>query len=135
MSSVATVMLVDLFGEAGGFELAVLTAGAVLGVLLGGVARLGCSCGLVSHFHRVSGPVVIGDDDGVRGFVRPSEFHPGISLPRHSSGVCRGRPKPWQCSPTVTLRWSGLDGASVRVRFVGIVDVGGPLYFVFMTSS
>ncbi len=40
MSSVATVMLVDLFGEAGGFELAVLTAWAVLGVLLGGVARL-----------------------------------------------------------------------------------------------
>jgi hypothetical protein len=41
MSSVATAMLVDMVGEAGGLEL------AVLGVLLGGVARLGCSCGLV----------------------------------------------------------------------------------------
>jgi hypothetical protein len=49
MSSVATVMLVDLVGEAGGLELTVLTAGAVLGVLLGRVARLGCSCGLVLH--------------------------------------------------------------------------------------
>ena len=35
--------------EAGGLELAVLDGGVVLGVLLGGVARLGCSCGLVSH--------------------------------------------------------------------------------------
>ncbi len=42
-------MLVDLVGEAGGLKLAILTAWAVLGVLLGGVARLGCSCGLVSH--------------------------------------------------------------------------------------
>ena len=41
MSSVVTAMLVDMVGEAGGLEL------AVLGVLLGGVARLGCSCGLV----------------------------------------------------------------------------------------
>jgi hypothetical protein len=48
MSSVATAMLVVLVGEAGGFELAVLSGGAVLRVLLGGVARLGCSCGLVS---------------------------------------------------------------------------------------
>jgi hypothetical protein len=51
MSSVAMVMLVDLVGEAGGLELAVLAAGAVLGFLLGGDARLGCSCGLVSHMH------------------------------------------------------------------------------------
>ena len=49
MSTVATVMLVDMVGEAGGLELAVLSGGAVLGVLLGGVARLGCSCGLVPH--------------------------------------------------------------------------------------
>jgi len=34
MSSVATVMLVDMVGEAGGLELAVLAGGAVLGVLL-----------------------------------------------------------------------------------------------------
>ncbi len=49
MSSVATAMLVDMVGEAGGLELAVLVGGAVLRVLLGGVARLGCSCGLVSQ--------------------------------------------------------------------------------------
>jgi len=40
MSSVATAMLVDMVGEAGGLELAVLVGGAVRGVLLGGVARL-----------------------------------------------------------------------------------------------
>ena len=39
------------------------------GPLLGGVARLGCSCGLVSNEHRVSGPVAIGSVDGVSGFV------------------------------------------------------------------
>ena len=60
MSSIATVMLVVLIGEAGGLELAVLTAGAVLGFLIGGVARLGCSCGLVLHLHWVSGPIAIG---------------------------------------------------------------------------
>jgi hypothetical protein len=49
MPSVATAMLVDMIGEAGGLELAVLVGGAVLRVLLGGVARLGCSCRLVSH--------------------------------------------------------------------------------------
>ena len=70
MSSVATAMLVDMVGEAGGLELAVLVGGAVLRVLLGGVARLGCSCGLVSQQHRMSGPVAISDIDGVRGFVR-----------------------------------------------------------------
>ena len=70
MISVATAMLVDMVGEAGGLELAVLVGGAVLGVLLGGVARLGCSCGLVSQQHRMSGPVAISDIDGVRGFVR-----------------------------------------------------------------
>ena len=69
MSSVATVMLVDMIEEAGGLELAVLAGGAVLGVLLGGVARLGCSCKLVSNKHRVSGPVTNCDIDGVRGFV------------------------------------------------------------------
>ena len=62
-------MLVDMVGEAGGLELAVLVGGAVLRVLLGGVARLGCSCGLVSQQHRVSDPVAISDIDGVRGFV------------------------------------------------------------------
>ena len=45
MSSVATAMLVDMVGEAGGLELAVLVGGAVLRVLLGGVARLGYSTG------------------------------------------------------------------------------------------
>ena len=69
MSSVATAMLVDMVGEAGGLELAVPVGGAVLRVLLGGVARLGCSCGLLSQQHRVSGPVAISDIDGVRGFV------------------------------------------------------------------
>ena len=47
MSSVTTAMLVDMVGEAGGLELAVLVGGAVLRVLLGGVARLSCGCGLV----------------------------------------------------------------------------------------
>ena len=65
MSSVATAMLVDMVGEAGDLELAVLVSGAVLRVLLGGVARLGCSCGLVSQKHRVSGPVASSDIDGV----------------------------------------------------------------------
>jgi len=105
MSSVATVMLVDMVGEAGGLELAVLVGGAVLGVLLGGVARLDCSCGLVSQQHRVSGP---GDSDGIRGFVRlgvdptASAFYPGMSL-------------------VTSMSW--MDGASVRVRLVGTVDV------------
>ena len=49
MSSVATTMLVDMVGEAGGLELAVLVGGAVLRVLLGGVARLGCSSGSQQH--------------------------------------------------------------------------------------
>ncbi len=35
MPSVATAMLVDMIGEAGGLELAVLVGGAVLRVLLG----------------------------------------------------------------------------------------------------
>ena len=68
MSTVATAMLVDMVGVAGGLELAVLVGTAVLRVLLGGVARLGCSCGLLSQQHRVSGPVAISDIDGVRGF-------------------------------------------------------------------
>ena len=59
MSSVATAMLVDMVGEAGGLELAVLVGGAVLRVLFGGVARLGCSCGLVSQQHWVSGPLLL----------------------------------------------------------------------------
>ena len=42
MCSVVTAVLVILVGEAGGLELAVLAARAVLGVLLGGVPRLGC---------------------------------------------------------------------------------------------
>ena len=69
MSSVATAMLVDIVGEVGGLELAVLVGGAVLRVLLGGVPRPGCSCGLVFQQHRVSGPVAISDIDGVHGFV------------------------------------------------------------------
>ena len=80
MSSVATTMLVDMVGEAGGLELAVLVGGAVLRVLLGGVARLGCSCGLVSQQHRVSGPVAISDIDGVRGFVRLGVDPPALGI-------------------------------------------------------
>ena len=57
-------MLVDMVGEAGGLELAVLVGGAVLRVLLGGVARLGCSSG--SQQNRVSGPVAISNIDGIR---------------------------------------------------------------------
>ena len=69
MSSVATAILINMVGEAGGLELAVLVDRTVLRVLLGGVARLGCNCGLVSQQHRVSDPVAISDIDGVRGFV------------------------------------------------------------------
>jgi len=69
MFFVATVMLVDIVGEAGVLELAVLAGWAVLGVLLGGVARLCYSGWLVSHEHRVLGPVAVGDVDGVCGFV------------------------------------------------------------------
>ena len=70
MSSVATVMLVDMVGEACGLKLAVLVGGVVLGVLLGGVVRLGCSCGLVPHQHWMLGSVAISNIDGVRSFVR-----------------------------------------------------------------
>ena len=89
MPSVATAMLVDMVGVAGGLELAILVGGAVLGVLLGGVARLGCSCGLVSQKHRVSGPVAISDIDGVQ---RPSVFHPGMPLLGNArlQLLCRG---------------------------------------------
>jgi len=67
MSSVATVMLVDMVAEAGGLELAVLAGGAVLGVLLGGVARLGwCR---MSTGCRAPLPL--------ESIQRPSEFHPG----------------------------------------------------------
>ena len=67
MSSVAAAMLVVMVGEAGGFELAVLSGGAVLGVLLGGVARLGwCR---MSTGYRAPKPL--------ESIQRPSEFHPG----------------------------------------------------------
>jgi hypothetical protein len=66
---------------------------------------------------------------------RPSKFHPEMSLRRHSSRVCRGRPQTWQCSPTVALRWSGLDRVSARARFVGMVEVGGPSRFMSAPSS
>jgi hypothetical protein len=85
MSSAATVMLVGMVGEAGGLELAVLAAGAVLRVLLGGVARLGCSCGLVSDEHRVSGPVAIGDVDGIRGFVGLGIDSTPLGYPYHGT--------------------------------------------------
>ena len=62
MSSVATTMLVDMVGEAGGLELAVL------------VARLGCSCGLVSQQHRMSGPVAISNIDGPRRSILGSPY-------------------------------------------------------------
>ena len=55
MSFAVTVMLaVQLIGEEGLFELAILAAGAVLGVLLGRVPRLGCSLGMGSDKHRVN---------------------------------------------------------------------------------
>jgi len=67
MSSVATVMLVDMVAEAGGLELAVLAGRTVLGVLLGGVARLGwCR---MSTGYRAPLPL--------ESIQRPSEFHPG----------------------------------------------------------
>ena len=72
-SVVAVVLVIRLVGEAGLFELGVLAAGiaagAILGVLLGGVPRLGCSLGMRSDKHRVLGPVTIGNVDGVRGLV------------------------------------------------------------------
>ena len=67
MPSVATTMLVDMVGVAGGLELVVPVGGAVLRVLLGGDARLGYSRG--SQQHRLSGPDAISGIDGVRGFV------------------------------------------------------------------
>ena len=69
MTSVAVVLVIRLVGEAGLFELAVLVAGAVLGVLPGGVPRLGCSLGMGSDKHRVLGPVTIGNVGSVRGLV------------------------------------------------------------------
>jgi hypothetical protein len=72
-SVVAVVLVIRLVGEAGLFELGVLAAGiaagAILGVLLGGVPRLGCSLGMGSDKHRVLGPVAIGNVDSVRGLV------------------------------------------------------------------
>ena len=46
VTSDAVVLVIRLVSETGLFELAVLAAGAILGVLLGGVRRLGCSLGL-----------------------------------------------------------------------------------------
>ena len=70
---VAVALVIRLVGEAGLFELGVLAAGiaagAILGVLLGGVPRLGCSLGMRSDKHRVLGPVTIGNVGGVRGLV------------------------------------------------------------------
>ena len=67
MCSVVTVVLViQLVGEAGLFELAALAAGAVLGVLLGGVPRLGCSLGLGSDKHRMLYPVTIGNGNDTK---------------------------------------------------------------------
>ena len=58
MSSVATVMLVDLVGEVGGLELTVLTTRAVFGVLLGGVARLAGWC-CISTGYRAPLPLAM----------------------------------------------------------------------------
>ena len=73
MTSVAVVLVIRLVGEAGLFELGVLAAGvaagAVLGVLLGEVPRLGYSLGMRSDKHRVLSPVIIGNVGGVRGLV------------------------------------------------------------------
>jgi hypothetical protein len=51
------------------FELAVLAAGTVLGVLLGGVPRLDCSLGMGSDKHRMLGPVTIVNVGSVCGLV------------------------------------------------------------------
>ncbi len=48
---VAEMLVIRLVGEAGLFELGVLAA--VVGVLPGGVPRLGCSLGMRSDKHRV----------------------------------------------------------------------------------
>jgi len=53
-------MLVDMVGEAGGLELAVLVGGVVIGLQL----RVGVAT--APDF----GPVAISDIDGVRGFLR-----------------------------------------------------------------
>ena len=63
------VLVIRLVGEAGLFELAVLATGAVLGVLLEGVPRLGCSLGLGSDKHRLLGPVSTVNVGSVRGLV------------------------------------------------------------------
>ena len=110
MSSAATVMLVDMVGEAGGLELAVLAAGAVLGVLLGGVARLGCSCGLVS------GPVAIGDVDGIRSFV-------GLGIDSTPLGI-----PSWDIPTTALLTSVSWAPTALAVLVYGcfeVVGVGG----------
>ena len=121
MSSVATAMLVDMVGEADGLELAVLIGGAVLRVLLGGVARLGCSSG--SQQHRVSGPVAISVIDGVRGFVSfgvdPTAFGvPSWDVP---TGVVPIGPVP--IGPLTYPYWSSTDWSKCKVP-IGPVSIG-----------
>ena len=102
MTSVAVVLVIRLVGEAGLFELGVLAAGAILGVLLGGVPRLGCSLGMRSDTHRVLGPVTIGNVDGFRGLVClgadpgtfdiPTRDAFNASTPRSSTGTSTVNP-------------------------------------------
>ena len=88
-SAVAVVLVIRLVGEAGLFELGVLASGAVLGVLLGEVSRLGYSLGMGSDKRRVLGSATIGNVGSIRGLVclgaiqGPSAFQPGMSRLRH----------------------------------------------------
>ena len=90
-SVVVVVLVIRLVGEAGLFELAVLAAGAVLGVLLGGVRRLGCSLGLGSDKHRVLVPLLLAMLVASAAWYAlvpiqgPSAFQPGMSHRRYSS--------------------------------------------------
>ena len=78
---------VDMVGEAGGLELAVPVGGAVLRVLLGGVARLGCSSG--PQQHRVSGPVAISDIDGWMDGASARVRLMGLSMWTHPCTSCQ----------------------------------------------
>ena len=122
MISVATAMLVDMVGEAGGLELAVLIGGAVLRVLLGGVARLGCSSG--SQQYRVSGPVAI---DGVRGFVSFGVDPTAFGVPS------------WDVPTTALVATLAMLAYSRFVgdgwSLMGIVDVDSPSRFASTPSS
>ena len=83
---------------------------------LGGVARLGCSCGLVSQQHRVSGPIAVSEIDSVRGFVRLGVDPTALGIPSWDVPTAAlVTSMSWAPATLAMLAYSrfvGMDGAS-----------------------